>query len=140
MSNSLQIDIVSAESTVYSGAVEFVAATGMEGELGIYHGHAPLLTKLNPGQVRVTMADGKEEIFYISGGLLEVQPNKVTVLADTAERADTIDEAKVLEAERRAREALEDRQGDFDYSQAAAQLAQATAQLHALKKARKKKH
>lgn len=140
MGNKLQIDIVSAESTVFSGAVTFVAATGIVGELGIYHGHAPLLTKLVPGQVKVAMDNGEEEVFYISGGLLEVQPSRVTVLADTAERADCLDEAKVVEAERKAREALQDKQGDFDYSHAAAQLAQATAQLHAIKKLRKKKH
>lgn len=141
MSKTIHIDIVSAESTVFSGTASLVAATGIMGELGITPGHAPLLTRLHPGQVRVIRNDGSYEVFYISGGLLEVQPNNVTVLADTAERAENLDEAKVLEAEQRARDALEQRRTDVDYAQASAQLAQATAQLHAIRKIRKlKKH
>lgn len=131
------LDIVSAEKSIFSGAAEMVVATGELGEVGITPGHAPLLTMLKPGEVRVTKQGGSEEIFYISGGMLEVQPHCVTVLADTAERADSLDEAAALEAKRLAEEAIANKDADFDYSVAAVELARAAAQIRAIQKVRK---
>lgn len=135
---TVSLFIVSAEKEIYSGEVAQVYATGTEGEMGIMPGHTPLLTTLQPGQIRVVLADGEEEVFYISGGMLEVQPTEVTVLSDTALRATDIDEAAALRAQKRALEALENREADFDYSRAAAELARAVAQLRAIKKLRKR--
>jgi F-type H+-transporting ATPase subunit epsilon len=136
MAMSVHLDIVSAQEQIFSGLAESVSATGLLGEIGIMPGHAPLLTQLKPGQVRVVKQGGEQEIFYISGGMLEVQPHHVTVLADTAQRADSLDEAAVLEAKKRAEEALANRDADLDYSKAAAELARAIAQIRAIEKLR----
>ena len=137
MSQAIHLDIVSAEKAIYSGEVELVVATGLMGEVGIVYGHAPLLTQLKPGEVRVTLTDGKEDIFYISGGMLEVQPGIATILADDAERADSLDEAKAIQAKEKAEKALANRDSDFDYTLAAADLARAAAQIQAIRKYRK---
>ncbi|MEW4983691.1 MAG: F0F1 ATP synthase subunit epsilon [Cycloclasticus sp.] len=136
MSMTIHVDIVSAEASIYSGLAEMVFAPGVMGELGIAPRHAPLVTRLKPGEVRVNT--GKEELdFFISGGILEVQPHIVTVLADTAIRADDLDEAKALEAKKRAEEALADKSSDIDFAKAQAELAEAAAQLQAISRLRK---
>lgn len=134
---AIQLDIVSAEQEIFSGEVSSVFATGELGELGIMPGHAPLLTQLAPGEIRATLVDQQQEVFYISGGMLEIQPNHVTVLSDTAMRAEDIDEAAALEAKRSAEAQLADREGEFEYSKAAIELARAVAQIRALQKIRK---
>lgn len=136
MSMTFHIDIVSAVKKLYSGRAESLIASAAQGELGIMPGHAQLLTSLRPGQLRLTLPDQQEEVFYISGGILEVQPHLVTVLADEAERAHDLDEAIALEAEQKARDLLEGRQGEIDYAVALKELAIATAQLRAIRKAR----
>lgn len=138
MKSMIHLDIVSAEKAIFSGEVELVVATGLMGEVGIVYGHAPLLTQLKPGEVRITTADGKEDVFYISGGMLEVQPGRATVLADEAERADSLDEAEALKAKERAEQAMANRDSDFDYTLAAADLARAAAQVQAIRKFRKR--
>ncbi|WP_396588090.1 F0F1 ATP synthase subunit epsilon [Bermanella sp. R86510] len=138
MAMTVHCDIVSAEEAIFSGRVEMLVAAGVQGDLGIMHGHTPLLTKLRPGPVRVIKQNGEEEIFYVSSGFLEVQPDAVTVLADTAQRAGNIDEAAALEAKKHAEEALEKQSGDFDYSRAASQLAESVAQLRTLQQIREK--
>ncbi len=138
MAMTVHCDIVSAEEEIFSGLVEMVVASGKLGDLGIAPGHAPLLTELKPGPVRVIRQGGGEEVYYVSGGFLEAQPSVVTILADTALRADDVDEAAALEAKKRAEEALTNQEGEFDYSRAAAMLAEATAQLRALEQLRKK--
>lgn len=139
MAMTIHVDIVSAEKKLYSGRAEMLFATGALGELGIAHGHAQLLTSLKPGQVRLQFNEGQEEqVYYISGGILEVQPGTVTVLADTAERADNLDEAAALSAKQAAEEALANRTSEFEYAKAAAQLAEAVAQIQAIKALRKK--
>jgi F-type H+-transporting ATPase subunit epsilon len=137
MAITMHLDIVSAEKAIFSGPVEMVVATGELGELGVVAGHAPLLTVLKPGEIRVTQMGGKEEIFYVSGGILEVQPNCVSVLADTVERADSLDEAVALEAKARAEEAMADKNSEIDYSLASMELARAIAQIRAIQKVRK---
>lgn len=134
---TIQVDVVSAESSIFAGVADMVIATGSQGELGIAPGHSPLLTTLKPGEIRIQQPDGKEELIYISGGILEVQPNHVTVLAETAIRAPDLDEASALAAKERAQHVLENRTTDFDYSLAQAELAQALAQLRAIQKLRK---
>lgn len=134
MAMSIHLDIVSAENEIFSGLVEMVVASGYLGELGIARGHAPLLTQIKPGEIRVTLQGGKEELFYVSGGVLEVQPHCITVLADTAIRAENLNEAAALEAEKKAKEALANKHADFDYSAAASELARAAAQIRLLKK------
>lgn len=138
MARTLHLDIVSAESEIFSGRVQRLIATGDLGELGVEPGHAPLLTSLNPGPIKVTLENDDEEFFYVSGGMLEVQPYQVTVLADTASRAEDVDEAKALEAEKEAREALADQKSEIEYSKAAAELAAAVAQLRTLRSIKKK--
>jgi len=138
MAMTVQCDIVSAEKEIFSGLVEMVIAAGTEGDVGISYGHAPLLTSLQPGPIRVIKQGGEEDIYYISGGYLEVQPYHVSVLADTALRADDMDEAAALEAKREAEQALTNQSGDFDYSRAASQLAEAAAQLRTIQALRKK--
>ena len=138
MAITVRCDIVSAEERIFSGLVAQIVATGSEGDLGIFPGHAPLLTALKPGPIRVLKQDGEEEVYYVSGGFLEVQPNQVKVLADTAMRAGDMDEAAALEARKQAEQALTNQQGEFDYSRAAAQLAEAAAQLRTLQAIRKK--
>jgi len=140
MAMTVHTDIVSAEKQLFSGLVELLVVTGTEGEIGIKPNHVPLLTALKPGQVRIVKQNGEEEIFYISGGMLEVQPKIVTVLADTAVRATDLDEAAALEAKKRAEEMLANRKSDFDYGKAAKELAQAMAQIQAIQKIRKKFH
>ncbi|RDH46482.1 F0F1 ATP synthase subunit epsilon [Zooshikella ganghwensis] len=139
MAITVHCDIVSAEQEIYSGLVEMVIATGNLGDLGIAPGHAPLLTDLKPGPVRVVKQGGKEEIFYVSGGFLEVQPNSITVLADTALRAGDVDEAAAVRAKQEAEHALANQSGEFDYSRAASQLAEAAAKLRTLQHIRHKR-
>lgn len=134
MAMTIHCDIVSAEEEIYSGLVEMLVATGVIGELGVNYGHAPLLTSLIPGPVRIVTQDGQEKIFYVSGGFLEVQPGVVSILADTAIRADDVDEAAAEEARKEAEHALANQTGDFDYGRASAQLAEAAAQLATLRK------
>jgi len=138
MAMTVHCDIVSAEESLFSGLVEIVVATGTEGELGINYGHAPLLTALKPGSVRIIKQHGEEEIYFLSGGYLEVQPNAISIMADIATRANDIDEAAALEAKAEAEKALANQSGEFDYSHAAAQLAQATAQLLTVEQLKKK--
>ncbi|HHF7347522.1 TPA: F0F1 ATP synthase subunit epsilon [Legionella feeleii] len=138
MARTTHLDIVSAEQEIFSGVVEMVIATGELGEIGIVPGHAPLLTVLKPGEIRVTHQGGAQEIYYVSGGMLEVQPHYVTVLADTVERAEEIDEAAALAAKARAEEAITHKGAELDYSRAAAELARAVAQIRAIQKLRKK--
>jgi len=134
MAMTIHCDIVSAEEEIFSGLVELLVATGDLGELGVNYGHAPLLTALVPGPVRIVKQDGGEEVYYVSGGFLEVQPGIVTILADTALRADDVDEAAAEEAQREAEQALANQSGEFDYGRASAQLAEAAAQLATLRK------
>ena len=138
MAMTIHVDIVSAEREIFSGTATMVFAPAEMGEVGIAPRHAPLLTRLVPGEVRVRDQQGNEQSFFVSGGMLEVQPHVVTVLSDTAVRAADLDEAKALEAKRRAEEALADRQGDIDYARAQAELAEAVAQLRTIEKLRKR--
>lgn len=135
---TLELDIVSAEASIFNGEVSFVAVTGSVGELGIYPGHAPLLTALKPGQIRATLKDGKEEVFYMSGGMLEVQPTVVSILADTALRADDLDEAAAQAAKLHAEKILQQKTAGMEYSRALAELAEAAAQLRAISMLRDK--
>ena len=138
MAMTVHCDIVSAEEEIFSGLVEMVIAAGTEGDLGIAYGHAPLLTSLQPGPIRVIKQDGEEEVYYVSGGYLEVQSYQISVLADTALRASDMDEAAALAAKREAEQALTNQSGDFDYSRAATQLAEAAAPLRTIQAMRKK--
>lgn len=133
---TVQLDVVSAETSIFSGQVETIQVTGSEGELGIYPGHAPLLTTLLPGMVRLVQ-NGGEDTIYINGGVLEIQPGSVTVLADTAIRAEDLDEQAALEAKKRAEEHIANPSADFDYAEAAVELAEAIAQLRLINKLRK---
>ncbi|MDN3516600.1 F0F1 ATP synthase subunit epsilon [Aquisalimonas lutea] len=139
MANTMHLDIVSAEEALFGEEVEFVVARATEGELGIMPRHAPLMAKLQPGEVRVRMPGGEEQFFYVSGGMLEIQPHVVTILADTAVRAHDIDEAQAQEAKRRAEEAIRDRSSEVDYARAQTELAAAAAQLRALQSLRRKR-
>jgi F-type H+-transporting ATPase subunit epsilon len=134
---TIHVDIVSAEREIYSGTAEMVFAPLATGEVGILPRHAPLIARMKPGEVRVRTAT-EELDFYVSGGVLEVQPHVVTVLADTAARARDLDEAKVLEAKQRAEEALKNRQSEIDYAKELATLAEAMAQLRAIRRLRDK--
>ncbi|HBD13622.1 MAG TPA: F0F1 ATP synthase subunit epsilon [Porticoccaceae bacterium] len=138
MAMTIHCDIVSAEESLFSGLVEMIVATGTLGELGINYGHAPLLTGLKPGPMRLIKDGGEEEIFYLSGGYIEVQPSIVTILADTAARAANIDEAAALEAKQQAEQDMKNQTGEMDYSLAAARLAEATAQLRTIEELRKR--
>lgn len=138
MTMTIHVDIVSAEKEIFSGTAEMVFAPAELGEVGIAPRHAPLITRLNPGEVRVKIDDKESHPFYISGGLLEVQPHLVTILADTAIRAKDIDEAAALQAKAKAEEALADKSGKIDYATAQAQLAQAVMQLRTLDRLRKR--
>ena len=137
MPATMQCYIVSAENEIFSGRVAMVSATGTVGELGILPGHAPLLTGIRPGPVKLRNEDGEEDVFYASGGYLEVQPGIVTLLADTALRADDIDEAAALEARQEAERALSEAAAEMDYGRVEAQLAAATAQQRTLEELRK---
>jgi|TARA_B100000767_G_scaffold261579_1_gene273336 F-type H+-transporting ATPase subunit epsilon len=134
---TIQCDIVSAEGSIFSGEVDMLIATGEFGELGVNSGHSALLTGLKPGPVRVVTND-VEEVFYVSGGFLEVQPSVVTILADTALRAADLDEAAAVEAQEQAEQAISNQSGELDYSRAAAQLAAAAAQLRTIQQIKKK--
>ena len=136
--STIQVEIVSAEEEIFSGEAEMVYAPAVMGEVGIAPRHTPLISPLKPGEVRLDMGDGKEEFFFISGGILEVQPHMVTVLSDTAIRAHDLDEAAALEAKKRAEDALADQQSDLDVAKAKAELAAAAAQVAAIQKLRKK--
>ena len=140
MALTVHVDIVSAEATLFSGLAEFVSVPGIAGELGIYPRHTPLLTQLRPGSVRLKLPNrADEELIYVSGGILEVQPHVVTVLSDTAIRAKDLDESAALEAKRRAEQALADRRSDFEYAKAKAELVAAAAQLRAIQKLRQRR-
>ena len=138
MAVTVHVDIVSAEEEIFSGLAEMVFAPAELGEVGISPRHAPLITTLLPGEVRVKIADAETQAFYVSGGMLEVQPHLVTVLADTAIRAKDIDEAAALEAKSKAEEMLSDKSGKIDYAKAQAELSQAMMQLRTLDRLRKK--
>jgi F-type H+-transporting ATPase subunit epsilon len=135
---TVHCDIVSAEQKIFSGLVEMVVAAGSEGDLGILYGHAPLLTALKPGPIRVIKQGGEEEVYYISSGYLEVQPNLVTVLADTALRGEDMDEAAALKAKEDAEKNITNQSADFDYSAAAVRLAELSGQVRTLQAIRKK--
>jgi F-type H+-transporting ATPase subunit epsilon len=137
MAMTIHCDIASAEQEIFSGLAELVVATGSLGDLGVSYGHAPLLTDLKPGPVRVVKQGGEEEIYYVSGGFIEVQPSIVSILADTAIRAGDVDEAAALEAQKQVEHELANQSADFDYSRAATRLAEAAAQLRTLQKIRK---
>jgi F-type H+-transporting ATPase subunit epsilon len=139
MAMTLHVDIVSAEAEIFSGTVTMVFAPAEMGEVGIAPRHAPLLTRLKPGEIRIQQADGAEQSFFVSGGMLEVQPHVVTVLADTAIRAHDLDEAAAVEAKERAERMLADKHADIDYAKAQAELAQSIAQLRAIQKLRNKR-
>ena len=137
MAKTIHVDIVSAERQIFSGEATMVVAPGEGGELGIMPEHIPLLTRIKPGTLKITAADGgEEELIYVSGGMMEVQPDRITVLADTSVRAHDLDEAKALEAERLAKEALSNRSGAMEIAKAQAELAEAAAQLAAIRKLR----
>ncbi|MDD3529975.1 MAG: F0F1 ATP synthase subunit epsilon [Gallionellaceae bacterium] len=141
MAMTIHLDIVSAEASIYSGLAEFVVVPAEMGEVGIYPRHAPLLTRIKPGSVRIKAPDREEEdLVYVSGGILEVQPGVVTILSDTAIRGADLDEARVLEAKKQAEEAMANRTGAMEYAQAQAELAEAVAQLQAIEKLRKIRH
>ena len=140
MAMTIHVDIVSAEEQIFSGLAEFVALPGESGELGILPGHMPLMTRIKPGAVRVKVQNqAEEELVFVAGGLLEVQPNLVTVLADTAIRGHDLDEAKALEAKRVAEEAMKNAKSDIDLAKAQSELAVMAAQIAALRKFRQKK-
>ncbi|MCL7930784.1 F0F1 ATP synthase subunit epsilon [Halomonas llamarensis] len=138
MANSFTCNIVSAEASIFSGSVEQVIASGVMGDLGVLPGHAPLLTELQPGPIRVIYDGGKEDNFFVSGGFMEVQPDVVTILADAASRAADLDEAAAQEARQQALRAFNDKSSELDYTRAAAELAEAVAQLRTIQQLRKK--
>jgi F-type H+-transporting ATPase subunit epsilon len=133
---TLHVDVVSAEEEIFSGEAEFVALPGESGELGIYPLHTPLITRIRPGSVRIRLAGGAEELVFVAGGILDVQPDMVTVLAETAIRGRDLDEAKASEARRQAQEALSNNTSRIDYAKAQAELAAAIAQLQAITRLR----
>ena len=141
MAMTVHVDVVSAEESIFSGLAELVIVPGESGELGILPRHTPLLTRIKPGSVRLKLPDQeKEELIYVSGGMLEVQPDVVTVLADTAIRGADLDEARAMTAKLAAEEAMKNRTSDIDYAAAQAELSQALAQLQAIEKLRKRTH
>ena len=141
MSNTIQIDVVSAEESIFSGEAEFVVAPAKMGEVGIYPNHAPMITTLKSGSLKIKLADKKEEqLIYVSGGILEVQPGIITVLSDTAIRAKDLDENKAAKAKKAAEEAMKNKSSDVDYAKAQAELTEALAQIQAIEKLRKIKH
>ena len=139
MAMTLHVDIVSAEKELFSGAVEMVTAPCELGELGILPRHRQLLTRLKPGQVRVRLLGGEEQLFYVSGGLLEVQPHVVTILSDTAERARDLDEVAAQSAKQRAEQVIADSRSEFEFARAKVELAEAIAQLQTIAKMRKQR-
>jgi F-type H+-transporting ATPase subunit epsilon len=141
MANTVHIDVVSAEASIFSGEAEFVVAPAGAGEVGIYPNHAPMITTIKPGALRIKQADVKEEtLIFISGGMLEVQPGLITVLADTAIRGADLDEAKAKAAKEAAMEAMKNRTSDMDYAKAQAELSEAVAQIQAIERLRKNIH
>jgi len=141
MANTVHIDVVSAEESIYSGDAEFVVAPAGDGEVGIYPNHAPMITTIKPGALRIKeAAESEETLIFISGGMLEVQPGVVTVLADTAIRGHDLDEAKALEVKASAEEAIRNRTSEIDYAKAQAELAEAVAQIQTIEKLRKTTH
>lgn len=141
MALSVHVDVVSAEESIFSGLAEFVVLPGEVGELGIYPGHMPLMTRIKPGAVRLKLqGQEREELIFVAGGILEVQPGLVTVLADTAIRGHDLDEAKAMDAKKKAEEAMVDRSSELDYARAQAELAEAVAQLATIQRLRKKSH
>lgn len=140
MGTIFHLDIVSAEESIYSGPVEFLVAPAQMGEVGIYPRHTPMLTRIKSGMVRIKAQLKEEELIYVSGGMLEVQPDIVTILADTAVRSHDLDEAKAIEAKRAAEEAMQNRVSELDYAKAQAELIEAMAQLAAIDKLRKRGH
>ena len=137
--STIRVDVVSAEESLFSGEAKFVALPGEAGELGIYPRHTPLITRIKPGAVRIVKADGSEEFVFVAGGLLEVQPNSVTVLSDTAIRGKDLDEAKASSAKAAAEDALKNAKGDIDIAMAQSELAVMAAQIAALRRYRQKK-
>ncbi len=141
MANTVHIDVVSAEASIFSGEAEFVVAPASAGEVGIYPNHAPMITTVKQGSLRIKVANEVEEQhIYISGGILEVQPGVVTVLADTAIRGADLDEAKAIQAKEAAEEAMRNRTSDIDYAKAQGELAEAVAQIQMIEKLRKNTH
>lgn len=141
MANTVHIDVVSAEESIFSGEAEFVVAPAKGGEVGVYPNHAPMITTIKPGALRIKQTNNTEEtLIYISGGMLEVQPGMITVLADTAIRGADLDEAKANAAKAAAEEAMKNRSSDMDYAKAQAELAEAVAQIQAIQKLRKSVH
>jgi F-type H+-transporting ATPase subunit epsilon len=141
MANTVHIDVVSAEASIFSGEAEFVVAPASAGEVGIYPNHAPMISTIKPGTLRIKQTNDAEEVLiYISGGLLEVQPGVVTVLADTAVRGHDLDEAKAIAAKDAAIEAMQNRTSDMDYAKAQAELSEALAQIQAIERLRKTTH
>jgi F-type H+-transporting ATPase subunit epsilon len=140
MAMTIHVDVVSAEESIFSGLAEFVVLPGEAGELGILPGHMPLMTRIKPGAVRIKRQDGTEELIFVASGLLEVQPGLITVLADTAIRGNDLDEARALESRKAASEAMANRASAMDYGRAQAELAEATAQLAAIDRLRKRRH
>jgi len=139
MAATVHCSIVSAEREIFFGAVEMVVASGTDGELGIFPGHTPLLTGVKPGPVRLRLEGGAEEVFFASGGYIEVQPNAVTILADTAVRADDIDEAAAIEAQQKAARELADNRADIDFGRVSADLAEQAAMLRTIRKFREQR-
>lgn len=139
MAMTFHVDIVSAEAGIFSGTVEMMFAPAADGEVGIMPRHTPLLTKLKPGEVRVVKQGGEEESYFVSGGMLEVQPHTATVLADTAQRARDLDEAAAQEAKQKAEKALAERTSDVEYARAQAELAEALARLQTVERLRKRR-
>jgi F-type H+-transporting ATPase subunit epsilon len=141
MALSVHVDVVSAEEMIFSGLAEFVVLPGEVGELGIFPGHMPLMTRIKPGAVRLKLqGQEREELIFVAGGILEVQPGLVTVLADTAIRGHDLDEAKALDSKKKAEEAMVNRSSEMDYARAQAELAEAVAQLAAIQRLRRKSH
>ena len=137
--HTIHVDVVSAEESIFSGEARFVALPGEAGELGIFPRHTPLITRVKPGAVRIEKADGGEEFIFVAGGILEVQPNRVTVLSDTAVRGKDLDEEKANEARRAAEEAVKNAKSEIDIAKAQSELAVMAAQIAALRKYRQKK-
>jgi F-type H+-transporting ATPase subunit epsilon len=139
MAMTMHLDIVSAENEIFSGVAEIVVAPAIMGEVGIHARHTPMLTPLKPGEVKITKPGGEEEHIYVSGGMMEVQPSVVTILSDTAVRAQDLDEAAAMEAKQAAEEAIKDREGDMDIAEAQSKLLEAVAQLQMIERFRKRR-
>lgn len=139
MAMTMHVDIVSAETELFSGVAEVLVAPAVMGEVGIYPRHTPLLTPLKPGEIHITKQGGEDEYIYVSGGMMEVQPHTVTILSDTAVRAHDLDEAAAMEAKQAAEDAISDREGEFEIAEAQAKLAEAVAQLQMIDNLRKRK-